>query len=582
MSHRTVVTLTLLCVAQIVASSLWFSADEGVQFTDAAYHYSQTIDLRNAVLGGSDGVTALRMEDERQRYGSLGYLVAASVSLITGPEASNLLLGLSILLWPLLLVGAFQLGSLLAPDPDAERCGLLSAAFIGLIPGVFNYSRVLVLDLGLTAAVLWTIVVLLRLHRATERGAPTTRLLWLLALAVGAALSLKVNAVAFVLGPILALFWPKVQKAWGSNRRRGAAKVAAAVILAAIGLLSWLLVGRRGPALRETVIEATWPGTFFSYLNEGTLSEFPGHYLGAVWSLSWEMTYYTVLQSLTPLLAAPALLAYLWYFGRRRGCEDREARSQRAAMFGWFIVPVAGLVLGLRGLYDERYLLPLLPQVAALLAVSLVELRHSKRTTALGVSLLVAGTLNFAIISFDILPSVRPVACLNLPGWTATDRVGDSLWTCAAYPEYRFMDRPSKPDRQDWGHERIEAILAKERKRLGRPLRAVFLDDLYDLFYRAFQRDLLGGGLYRHEDMLLITRCWDEDWVRAVWGSTATLSATIGEADVLLMRYGSLSQPDGDTALRGRRCTIFDQQHFSVADEIPLLDGTSLRIYFKN
>ena len=203
MSHRTVVTLTLLCVAQIVASSLWFSADEGVQFTDAAYHYSQTIDLRNAVLGGSDGVTALRMEDERQRYGSLGYLVAASVSLITGPEASNLLLGLSILLWPLLLVGAFQLGSLLAPDPDAERCGLLSAAFIGLIPGVFNYSRVLVLDLGLTAAVLWTIVVLLRLHRATERGAPTTRLLWLLALAVGAALSLKVNAVAFVLGPIL-------------------------------------------------------------------------------------------------------------------------------------------------------------------------------------------------------------------------------------------------------------------------------------------------------------------------------------------------------------------------------------------
>jgi hypothetical protein len=250
-------------------------------------------------------------------------------------------------------------------------------------------------------------------------------------------------------------------------------------------------------------------------------------------------------------------------------------------MFGWFVVPVLGLLLGLRGLYDERYLLPLLPQVAALLSVSLVELPRRKGAVALGSTLLVAGTLNFSFISFDFLPGVRPIACLNLPGWTATDRVGGSLWTCAAYPEYRFMDRPSKPDRQDWGHERIETILKKERLRLERPLRAVFLDDLYDLFYRAFQRDLLGGGLYRHEDMLLITRCWDEDWVRAVWGSTEALSATISEADVLLMRYGSLSEPNGDTALRGRRCTVFSEQQFSVAEELPLLDGTSLRIYFK-
>jgi hypothetical protein len=385
-----------------------------------------------------------------------------------------------------------------------------------------------------------------------------------------------------VLGPSLALFWPKLRGAWDTDRRRGATWVSAAGVVVFAGIAAWLLTGRRGPALRETITEATWPGTFFSYLNEGTLSEFPGHYLGAVWGLSWEMTYYTILQSLTPLLAVPALLAYLWYFARRRGCEDPGARTQRAAMFGWFIVPVLGLLLGLRGLYDERYLLPLLPQVAALLAVSLVELRGRKGAAALGATLLVAGTLNFTFISFDFLPSVRPIACLNLPGWTATDRVGGSLWTCAAYPEYRFMDRPSKPDRQDWGHERIEAILKKERLRLERPLRAVFLDDLYDLFYRAFQRDLLGGGLYRHEDMLLITRCWDEDWVRAVWGSTEELSATIAEADVLLMRYGSLSEPNGDTALRGRRCTVFNQQQFRVAEELPLLDGTSLKIYFKN
>jgi len=142
------------------------------------------------------------------------------------------------------------------------------------------------------------------------------------------------------------------------------------------------------------------------------------------------------------------------------------------------------------------------------------------------------------------------------------------------------MDRPTHPDRQDWAHDLLEGVLSEERDRLGRPLRAVFLDDLYDLFYRAFQRDLLQADLYRHEDMLLVTRCWDEAWIASVWGSTEALIETIGKADILLMRYGS---PDDqkDTALRGRRCTIFDEHAFRLEKELPLLDGTKLRVYFR-
>jgi hypothetical protein len=580
MSRRTLAVLTLLCVAQVAANSWWLAADEGVQFTDAAYHYSQIIDLRNAVLEGSEGVGSLLHHDERQRYGSLGYLVAAGVSLLTGPEASSILLGLSFLLWPLLLLGSYRLGWLLAPPNLAEQTGLLSAALVGLIPGVFNYSRTLVLDLPLTAAVLWGVVLMLHLHHTSGENPQRRRLRWLVGLACFGALSLKVNALAFILGPALALLWPTLRRVGRTDRTR-AIRWGSVAVLGAVGLGAWLLFGRRGPALRATLSEATWPGTFFSYLREGTISEFPAHYFSAVWDLSWEMTYYTVLQSLTPLLAVPALLAYLWYFGRRRGCEDPVARGQRAAMFGWMFLPIFGLLFGLRGLYDERYLLPLLPQVAALMAVAIAELPSRRTAVSLAGALLLAGTLNFGIISFDILPSARPLACLTLKGWTATDRVDASLWTCAAYPNYRFMDRPTRPDRQDWGHERIEDILKGERERLGRPLRAVFLDDLYDLFYRAFQRDLLGGGLYRHEDMLLVTRCWDEEWMRAVWGSTQALRATIAEADVLLMRYGSPEQP-GDTALRGRRCTVFDARRFSLERELPLLDGTRLRIYFRN
>jgi len=580
MRRRSTAALILLCVAQIVAGSLWLSADEGVQFSDAAYHYSQIVDLRNAALDGTEGMAALWQDDEKQRYGSLGYLIAAAVSLITGPEASSLLLGLSFLLWPLLIFGAYQLAWLLAPPQRAEQAGLLSAALIGLIPGVFNYSRTLVLDLPLTTAVLWSVVLLLRLHRAKPAEPEARRLRWLLAITLGGALSLKVNALAFVVGPALALFWPGLRQVWRDDRDR-ARRWTAVGLAASGGLLTWLLLGARGPALRETLSDATWPGKFFSYLSEGTVSEFPGHYLSAVWDLSWEMTYYTVLQSFTPLLTLPTLAAYLWFFRRRRGSEDPLVRGQRAAMFAWFIVPILGLLLGLRGLYDERYLLPLLPQVAAITAVALVEIPRRKTAITLSSILLMAGTLNFAIVSFDVLPSMRPLACITLPGWTGTERVGGSLWTCAAYPEYRFMDRLTRPDRQDWGHEQIEEVQTAERQRLGRPLRAVFLDDLYDLFYRAFQRDLLREDLYRHEDMLLVTRCWDEEWMRSVWGSTEVLAATIAEADVLLMRYGTPSSSK-DTALRGRRCTIFKEHQFQLQKELPLLDGTRLRIYFRD
>jgi hypothetical protein len=579
MGRRLAAALVALCLVHIAAGSLWLARDEGIQFTDAAYHYSQIIDLRQAVLGGSEGLAALSEHDEKQRYGALGYLIAAGVSLLTGPEASNLLLGLSFLVWPLLIFGGYHLAWLLAPAARAKQAGLLGATFIGLIPGIFNYTRTLILDLPLTAAVLWTLVFMLRLHRAERGSTEQRRGQWLLGLMLLAALCLKVNALAFVVGPALALFWPRIQTAW-QEQRPLALRRSAGVIAGVGGVLAWLFLGSRGPALRDTLVEATWPGSFFSYLSEGTIAEFPGHYLSAVWGLSWEMSYYTVLQSFTPLLALPVGAAYLWYFGRRRGCDDELARAQRAAMFGWFIVPVLGLLLGLRGLYDERYLLPLLPQAAALVAVTLVELPSRKASIALVSSLVLAGSLNFAIVSFDVLPNLRPLACVTVPGWTSTERVAGSLWTCAAYPEYHFMDRLTRPDRQDWEHEQLEAILGEERQRLGRPLRAVFLDDLYDLFYRAFQRDLLREDLYRHEDMLLITRCWDEDWMTSVWGSTEALAATIAQADVLLMRYGSLT--DGaDQALRGRRCTIFDERAFTLRKELPLLDGTSLRVYFK-
>ena len=151
----------LLAAFQIAANLLWLSHDEGVQYTDAAFHYSQVVERHQALLQGAEALQEQSRTDERQRYGSLYYLVATGISLITGAQAPALLAGLSVLLWPLLLLGAYRLGFELAHPKRREQTGLLTATFAGLVPGLFNYSRVLVLDLPLAIAVCWSIALLL-------------------------------------------------------------------------------------------------------------------------------------------------------------------------------------------------------------------------------------------------------------------------------------------------------------------------------------------------------------------------------------------------------------------------------------
>ena len=144
------------------------------------------------------------------------------------------------------------------------------------------------------------------------------------------------------------------------------------------------------------------------------------------------------------------------------------------------------------------------------------------------------------------------------------------------------MDRSSAPTREEWRLDDLEAALADERQRLGRPLVAVFLDDLYELFYRAFQRDLLRDPLFRHQDLLLITKCADRAWIESVFESVPELDRMIGDVDVVVMRYGVPNDP-ADQAFRGRRCEVFwtRTEGFEQRVELPLQDGTSIRAWVR-
>ncbi len=577
MSGRVLALLMLLAAVHVGLDARWLAADEGVQFTDAAYHLSRVVALRQ----GLEGQVALDSAFDGQRYGGLVYYVAAAMSWVTGLEPGRLLLGLAILLRPLLLLATWRIGFELGRDGTRVATGLLAALVLGFLPGFVNYGRVLVLDLPLAAAVAWAAGFALMALRAQRDGdEPAERKAALgFGVASGAALLIKLNALVFLIGPLWVAGRASQLRRPGRRERLAALATLLGVAVVAAGLL----LGARGRALRRTLAEATWPGAIlFGFLPQGTLDNVGWDWWTDTTDQAWEATYYTLLQTLSPPWTLIALAALVWFFGRRFGCLDPLARDQRDLAFWWLILPIVGVLAVLRGLYDERYLLALLPLVAGVIASMVLDLPgRVLRWGAVGL-LLVGGSVNSAMIHQDALPTARPLACTTVEGWATSQRAARELWLCAAYPEYWFMDRPSRPVHEDWQQDAIEEALTPVRAARGEPLRAVFLDETYPVFYRTFQRSLLGPDLLRHQDMLLVTECWNDEWMRSVFETTEQVERQIEAADVVLMRFGQTSDPK-DRALRGRRCDVFWEQRewFDEAADLPLPDGTSIRIWAK-
>ena len=577
MSGRVLALLMLLAAVHVGLDARWLAADEGVQFTDAAYHLSRVVSLRQ----GLDGVAALDSAFDGQRYGGLVYYVAAAMSWLTGLQPGPLLLGLAALLRPLLFVATYRIGFELGRPPLRVATGAFAAVVLGFLPGFVNYGRVLVLDLPLAAAVAWAAGFALRALRAQADGLEPDeqRAVVGLGVATGLGLLIKLNALVFLLGPVWVV-------ARGSQlRRRGPRElgIALALGLAGLGTATALLVGPRGEALRRTLVEATWPGAIlFGFLPQGTLGAAPWDWWTDMTDQAWEATYYTLLQTLSPPWTLLGLLAVIWFFARRRGCVEPLARDQRDLAFWWLVLPILGVLAVLRGLYDERYMLPLLPLLAGVVSVAVFDLPGRAGRWGAVALLVLGGSLNSAMIHFDAFPTARPLACTTVQGWAISQRAQRELWLCAAYPEYWFMDRPSRPVHEDWRQEGVMQALRPLRAARGEPLRAVFLDETYPVFYRTFQSSLLGPPLLRHEDMLLITECWNEAWMTSVFETPAEVERLIGLADVVVMRFGQTADPS-DRALRGRRCDVFwDQREwFDVAADLPLPDGTSIRIWAK-
>lgn len=556
------------------ADAAWLAADSGTQYTDAAFHWAQFVERWTVVAAGGEGFSTLLGTDERQRYGGLWYWFAAVLGQATGPEPRAILSALAVPLRVALAVAAADLGwSFGVPGRRALTAGLFAGSTL-LLPGIQNYGRVFVLDLPLTVAVLAALAAWFRL--LMPGAGPLLRVVAVSLTVVAAAI--KLNALVFLVGPALVALRPRA----GADRPRVSWR--ALVMAGVLGVLLPVILGGRLAHLGETFEDATWPGKALGYFRSGSAEHLLGDWGRSTRNQIWEIFYFSALQSLGVPWSAAGALGLGWIFARRHGCRGPLGREQRLALF-LFMVPAAAFCAFLqRSLYDERYLLPILPAAALGVAATIADLPSRLLRVGAAVVALLGGTALAAHQHFDSFGLVEPLFCTRIEGPAGGERVGASIDLCALYPSPMFLDRSARPELDTSPATALERRLEHASTVLGRPLSTVFLDDLYGLFYLVHQRAWLAPTIgamptFSAADLLLVDRCWSDQAIRDGHGSVEALDQRILGADVVVLRYGA--RAGEDEILRGRRCLPFwsVRDSFVLAGDVALPDGTSARFF---
>lgn len=381
---RALAIVLLLWGLSAIADRLWFLADQSVPAWDQADYLSASLTylrgLQQPQWGSGDWWT--QFWKLRSKIPPLTYISAAIVQMVagTGPDEAAIVLSL---FSGVLLTSVFVLGTVLF----SSQIGVWAAALCLLLPGFYRFRLDFLLDYPLTAMVTASFAAL-TLWRASDRSLATDsnplttqvkgraawpfRWLtqWLAAIAFSISLGLafltKQPALFFLALPCLwLLVGSLVRRAWGRLLQLLAAFTISLMIWGPWYRANWFLMLTAGK--RATVDSAAIEGD-------------PPLNTLAAWTFYAEQLPRFITWPLM-VVSLAGLIAYgVWRLLHRpsrpqkNGSDRTEATHWRANSWGWLLVYLAGgyLLSSLNVNKDARYILPLLPVVAIVLAAGLV------------------------------------------------------------------------------------------------------------------------------------------------------------------------------------------------------------------
>lgn len=418
--HQDVLVLTFIVVVHLVTLVAWLHADRVnmMRAPDDFAHYWCLANLHAAMsLDFWEGtVNGLRVLGSN--YPLVAQLPRAAVGLIFGPSPVVFRVA-NVMYLVVLLLSVYHMGRRL----HGRRAGLLAAALVSLTPATYGGMRSFGLDFPAMCMTALAVLTLMRVDGFRKLGA---------CLAFGACAGLAILAKG---QSALFLIWPAAwvlgcalwrgRTAQGAARWRPLAGGAAAVLTVLLTTAVWWL-GRLGEL--TSIMGAHTSGDGMLEV-AGDITLFGGliHYA----------------QSLPMVLSAPLALATLLVLR----AFVRGSRRPWLILI-WLAVPlVLHVVLSVR---HPRYIFPLAPAAALVLAVGLCSLRARWRPVATGAvaALGVAAWIACSTVSPPRAPRYcGPLCYVHHDLWDNPKpaRLSDLLGSAITCGSCEYAGRPSLP-----------------------------------------------------------------------------------------------------------------------------------------
>jgi len=347
--------LGLVFLVHLVVTALWLSADllDVYWFPDDFAHVTGLQQLLTSLTLGGPGAAFFYLREINSHYSMLAHYPLALSALAFEPVAlaARLANGLYFIL---LLKGVFELGRLC----HSRGAGVLAALLVSLMPAAYGGWRTVGLDFP---ALCLTPLAVATLLRGGAFGQPGRTILFgaVAALAVLA----KPQSLLFFGGPAMIVLLRSLSRQL-RDRHRGElyrtlamAALSTAVILSLTSLWWW---GRAGELWSTMISHVTGQGM---HHYEGDISLLGG--------LRYYVESFPLLVSGVLGLALIPCVPLFWRVSRHRW-----------EILAWLVLPVALHVL--LKVRHYRYLFPLVPAVAVILAVGLYSLRPRLRWICTG------------------------------------------------------------------------------------------------------------------------------------------------------------------------------------------------------
>jgi hypothetical protein len=276
----------------------------------------------------------------------------------------------------ILVLSVYGIGTKL----HSRGAGLLASFIVASIPAVFSFFRAYLYDFPLLATIALAIFCLLKTEGfRNRRGA------LYFGLATGLSALIKPYFFIFLAGPFFVYFFQATRKR-GASKKAVLANVAIAFLIAFfVGICGYLPPHLDPFLLLPQGVLAKWADySLFSYDN---ISRYP---ISLVTSL------------LFPFYSLLFLLSFMLF---------RNERGKAIFLFSWLFVPLCFFTFVMLNQNDFRFLLPCMPAIALLLALSTFKIRSPLARKAMITIILFLGISQIVTVSF--FPSTGIIKVIN-------------------------------------------------------------------------------------------------------------------------------------------------------------------------